>query len=99
MNCNYRTCLYVTLSVIILLVYGCSRSSVDQHLFQKLSSKATGITFENTLEEEELFNCINYLYFYDGGGVAVGDVNNDDYDDFIIGAYGNDDGGDQAGQT
>jgi hypothetical protein len=30
---------------------------------------------------------------------GVGDVNDDGYDDFIIGAYGNDDGDDNAGQT
>jgi hypothetical protein len=84
MYCNYRTCLYVTLTVIILLVYGCSRSTVDQHLFQNLSSKSTGITFENVLEEKELFNSINYLYFYDGGGVAVGDINNDGLPDIYF---------------
>ena len=86
MNCNkyHRTCLYVTSSVVIMLVYGCSKSSVDQYLFQKLPSKETGITFENALEEEELFNSINYLYFYDGGGVAVGDINNDGLPDIYF---------------
>ena len=86
MNCNkyHRTCLYVTSSVVIMLVYGCSKSSVDQYLFQKLPSKETGITFENALEEEELFNSINYLYFYDGGGVAVGDINNDGLPDIFF---------------
>jgi len=42
-----------------------------------LSPAVTNITFENNVDEEELFNSINYLYFYDGGGVAVGDINND----------------------
>ena len=86
MNCNkyHRTCPYVTLSVVIMLVYGCGKSSVDQYLFQKLPSKETGITFENALEEEELFNSINYLYFYDGGGVAVGDINNDGLPDIFF---------------
>jgi len=46
-------------------------------LFEKLNPKETNITFENTLEEEPLLNGVNYLYFYDGGGVAVGDINND----------------------
>lgn len=57
-----------------LFLQSCSN---EKHLFTKLESSETGITFENNLDEEELFNSINYLYFYDGGGVAVGDINND----------------------
>jgi len=61
-----------------LLVYSsCQREDIAQPLFEKLAPRKTGITFENTLKEEPLFNSINYLYFYDGGGVAVGDLNND----------------------
>lgn len=46
-------------------------------IFKKIAPRASGIFFENTLTEEPLVNSINYLYFYDGGGVAVGDINND----------------------
>jgi hypothetical protein len=62
---------------ILLIVSGCGKTKTEDHLFIKLSSSETNIHFENILIEEELFNSINYLYFYDGGGVAVGDINND----------------------
>jgi enediyne biosynthesis protein E4 len=46
-------------------------------LFEPLESVKTGITFENTLTETEQWNIVQYLYCYNGGGVAVGDINND----------------------
>jgi hypothetical protein len=61
----------------IFLHCSCQHKVPSRPLFQKLSTGQTNITFKNTLEEEPLFNSVNYLYFYDGGGVAVGDINND----------------------
>ncbi|NOZ04110.1 MAG: VCBS repeat-containing protein [FCB group bacterium] len=58
-------------------IFSCRQETPIPPLFEKLASEKTNITFENTLVEEPLFNSINYLYFYDGGGVAVGDINND----------------------
>ena len=57
--------------------YSCQQEDSDGPLFEKLTPRQTSITFENSVEEDSLFNSINYLYFYDGGGVAVGDLNND----------------------
>ncbi|SVA85278.1 uncharacterized protein METZ01_LOCUS138132, partial [marine metagenome] len=62
---------------IVFLLQVCSKPEPIQRLFMSLSPAVTNITFENNVDEEELFNSINYLYFYDGGGVAVGDINND----------------------
>lgn len=73
----YRFCSYVIFIGIVFQVNSCSKSGAGPYLFKKLSPSKTNITFENIVEEEELFNSINYLYFYDGGGVAVGDINND----------------------
>jgi hypothetical protein len=42
-----------------------------------LSPDATGISFSNDIVETERLNIIQYLYMYNGGGVAIGDVNND----------------------
>ena len=69
---------------VILIHIACRQEDSSQRLFEKLTPAVTNIAFENTLEEESLFNSINYLYFYDGGGVAVGDINNDSLPDIYF---------------
>ncbi|TDB59853.1 VCBS repeat-containing protein [Arundinibacter roseus] len=46
-------------------------------LFERLKAGETGVTFENRLTESEQWNILAYEYYYNGGGVAVGDFNND----------------------
>ena len=41
-------------------------------LFEALHSEQTGVNFINQLSETEDFNIIQYLYYYNGGGVAAG---------------------------
>lgn len=52
--------------------------------FRLLPPEETGINFANTLTETEDWNIIEYLYFYNGGGLAVGDVNNDSLPDLFF---------------
>jgi hypothetical protein len=68
---------FLVLMAALFAVCGCQQKNSTLPLFEKLASRQTNITFANTLEEEPLFNSVNYLYFYDGGGVAVGDINDD----------------------
>ena len=56
----------------------------QQVLFTKLDSTQTGIAFNNTIENEEDFNIFFYRNFYNGGGVAIGDINNDDLPDIYL---------------
>jgi hypothetical protein len=53
-------------------------------LFKQIDSSVTGIDFRNTITENENVNPIVYEYTYNGGGVAIGDVNNDGLDDIFF---------------
>jgi len=53
-------------------------------LFTLLDPARTHLNFTNSLVSENDFNIIDYLYFYDGGGVALGDVNQDDLPDVFL---------------
>ena len=51
---------------------------------QLLSAKETGVDFENTIIEDEEHNVIRNINFYNGGGVTVADINNDNLPDIYF---------------
>jgi enediyne biosynthesis protein E4 len=53
-------------------------------LFTLLSPQQTGVTFVNTLTEGLNTNILMYEYFYNGGGVAAGDLNGDGLTDLYF---------------
>src|SRR5882672_3599584 len=67
--------LYFYLTFFIFL------TAVAQHppspIFKSVPSNETGINFANVLKESSALNIITYEYFYNGGGVGLGDFNND----------------------
>jgi enediyne biosynthesis protein E4 len=64
-------------SVWLLVMILCSCGNDSLRKFKLIPSSQSGIDFKNELKETVDFNIINYMYFYNGGGVAVGDVNGD----------------------
>jgi enediyne biosynthesis protein E4 len=55
-------------------------------VFKSVSSSESGITFVNAVKESPNFNIITYEYFYNGGGVGLGDFNNDGLIDIFLSA-------------
>jgi hypothetical protein len=71
---------------IILLIISCKQPTTPatNTLFQKLAPDQTGIHFSNNLNYDAEFNIYTYRNFYNGGGVAIGDVNNDGLPDVFF---------------
>ncbi|MEO2128418.1 MAG: VCBS repeat-containing protein [Christiangramia sp.] len=68
---------------LIFMFISCEKKK-EQTLFSKMEAKDTGIEFENRLQEDEQHNVMTYEYFYNGGGLAVGDLNNDGLPDIYL---------------
>ncbi|WP_242535681.1 VCBS repeat-containing protein [[Muricauda] lutisoli] len=60
----------------LLTLTGCTKNKSNT-LFVLKDSNQTGIKFNNRLEQTPELNILNYLYFYNGAGVAAGDFNGD----------------------
>ena len=69
------------LPVVFLALFTACR---EKPLFERLNSSDTGITFANTITDSDTLNVLNYQYFYNGGGVGVGDFNGDQKPDVFF---------------
>ncbi|MGV3503369.1 MAG: VCBS repeat-containing protein [Adhaeribacter sp.] len=70
----------------LLLLAGCreNRFPEEKALFETLDSTATHISFVNKIEDQPNFNILDYLYFYNGAGVAAGDLDKDGRTDLFF---------------
>ena len=71
------------LVIVLILCFQCSTKKEKESttLFNLVENNKTNIHFKNTVKENLYFNFLNYAYIYNGGGVAVGDINNDGLED------------------
>lgn len=77
---------FVLLAFIFFFFSGCSKENAANKdtLFSKLESSETGINFLNEVKDNADMNIIKYRFFYNGGGVAIGDINNDGLADVYL---------------
>jgi hypothetical protein len=64
-------------SILFLVVLGCQGEEAGSPKFQLLRKDTTGLDFNNTPQQNADINVFNYMYFFNGGGVAAGDFNQD----------------------
>jgi len=75
------------LGISLLLLFSCTEKSPTiriDHLFTLLPDDYTHLEFENALVDETEFNVFKYRNYYNGGGAAIGDVNNDGLPDVYL---------------
>ena len=65
------------IAILLGLAFCLSCNEKEATLFTLTDASTTGISFLNDLPYTEEFNTYTYRNFYNGGGVALGDVNND----------------------
>ncbi len=84
--------------LFLLCIMSCNNDGTDNKgtadtksqqvpLFALLPSSSTGVNFRNDLEEDvsdETKNVLSFDYYFNGAGVAIGDINNDDLPDIFF---------------
>lgn len=69
---------------IILPVLFASCKQAGNKMFTEIPASQSSVHFKNEIKENEDYNILTYEYLYNGGGVAVGDVNNDGLPDLMF---------------
>ena len=84
--CSLKPRIYISFFIALWIIglSACSQKAAEPQLFQLLDSTQTNINFKNTLSDDDYPGILNYLYFYNGGGVAIGDINNDGLPDIFF---------------
>ncbi|MEW7290204.1 CRTAC1 family protein [Aquimarina sp. 2304DJ70-9] len=70
--------------ILIIGLSNCKQEGEKNYLFTYVSPSISNIDFKNTIEENDKINVIDFQYCYNGGGVGIGDFNNDDLPDIVF---------------
>lgn len=77
--CSFRQLIRVLLFSLLA-----GTANAQTKLFTLVQPDSSGIRFKNVVLDDKSINIIDYLYFYNGAGVAIGDVNNDGLPDIYL---------------
>jgi len=66
--------------ILIIIATSCSK----EYRFELLNSDDTGIQFTNTIVANDSLNVMNFEYIYNGAGVGIADLNNDNLQDIVF---------------
>ena len=80
-NMNKTVSFLMTVPVIATILISCNSSPT---LFKKILPEKSGIHFNNVVVENDSINPLDMEYLYNGGGVGVGDFNNDGLPDLYF---------------
>lgn len=83
-NIIHRGCYLLPFLFFFISCNSSNQSHSKDTLFNLLPSTQTGITFNNKVVDTKDFNVFKYRNFYNGGGVAIGDINNDGRPDIFF---------------
>lgn len=73
-----NTCVFKIFFILLIIVsYGSQAQTGNAPLFSLLPSSQTGISFNNTINESDSLNILTNANIYYGGGIGIGDFNND----------------------
>jgi hypothetical protein len=74
----------VWISLLLGLIACSEKSGNGPELFEKIDPSQSGIDFSNDLTFSNEFNIYTYRNFYNGGGVAIADFDNDGLQDIFL---------------
>ncbi len=81
---RFKSILFFTIFILFLSCDNSRVSNKKNTLFSKIPSEKSGVDFKNIVIESENFHYYQYIYSYNGGGVAVADFNNDGLEDLFF---------------
>ncbi len=92
--CTMKCLPIVLLPALYLVIFSCNSNKPnptatravpnDTTLFEQVLPTHSGVTFANAITESDTLNILKFDYLYNGGGVGIGDINNDGLPDIYF---------------
>ncbi|MEW7290158.1 VCBS repeat-containing protein [Aquimarina sp. 2304DJ70-9] len=79
-----KACRDISICILTLILSISCNKETRPNLFSIVPASYSGVLFTNELKDTPELNILRYLYYYNGAGVAVGDFNNDKFEDIYI---------------